>query len=362
MTYPAAPDDRPASERASTGAPAPRRRSVPFTAGDGHPGTLVHVTGPTPPSRGPVLLIHGAGVRADIFLPPTGRTMVDVLLDAGYDVWLENWRASIDLPPHPWTLDQAAVYDHPVAVRRVLEETGADHLKVLAHCQGSTSFMMAAVAGLVPQVTTIVSNAVSLHPVIPGLARAKLALAALCVRHLIDYMNPQWGRHAPAGIPRILDGIVRLTHHECDNAVCRHVSFTYGAGFPTLWSHENLDAATHAWISGEFGPCSMAFFHQMARSVRAGRLVCVEGHAELPRDVLQHPPRTDARIVFMAGQDNKCYLAESQIRSFRYFDALRPGHHALLLVPGYGHLDVFLGRHAARDVFPQVLEALDGPD
>lgn len=64
-------------------------------------------------------------------------------------------------PPNKWTLDQAAVYDHPVAVRRVLEETGADRLKAIVHCQGSTSFMMAAVAGLLPQVTTIVSNAVS---------------------------------------------------------------------------------------------------------------------------------------------------------------------------------------------------------
>jgi hypothetical protein len=101
------------------------QRSVPFTAGDGHPCGLVHVRGETPSRKGPVLLVHGAGVRANIFRPPVPRTLVDTLVDAGYDVWLENWRASIESPPNRWTLDQAAVHDHPVAVRRVLEETGA---------------------------------------------------------------------------------------------------------------------------------------------------------------------------------------------------------------------------------------------
>ena len=92
----------------------------------------------------------------------------------GYDVWLENWRASIDLAPNEWTLDQAAVHDHPDAVRKVVEETGADELKAVIHCQGSTSFMMSAVAGLVPEVKTIVTNAVIAAPGGP----AALALQA----------------------------------------------------------------------------------------------------------------------------------------------------------------------------------------
>ena len=200
---------------------------IPFTAGDGRAGNVIHVVRSRadgtagPPDRGPVLLVHGAGVRANIFRAPVPVTIVDALLDDGFDVWLENWRASIDLRPSQWTLDQAAVFDHPAAVRTVLEHAGHDRLKAVVHCQGSTSFMMAATAGLLPQVTTIVSNAVSLHPVIPPLAKRKLDWFHRPVRALTRYLDPQWGVEAPDAIASAITAWVRLVHRECTNTVCR---------------------------------------------------------------------------------------------------------------------------------------------
>src|SRR5687768_12405640 len=123
---------------------------VPFTAGDGFLCNLIHIISGKNPSLGPILLVHGAGVSASIFLAPVKQNVVESLLEAGYDVWLENWRASIDFAPNEWTLDQAALYDHPEAVKTVLAKTGAENLKAIIHCQGSTSFMMSVVLGLVP--------------------------------------------------------------------------------------------------------------------------------------------------------------------------------------------------------------------
>ncbi|MFG3346350.1 alpha/beta fold hydrolase [Streptomyces sp. NPDC048018] len=350
-------------EPAPPAPPSPLRDHVtevrPLTALDGRPLTLVHVRGRRPPTRGPVLVVHGAGVRAELFRPPLRRTFVDALVDAGWDVWLLNWRASIDLDPVPWTLDQAAAYDHPAAVAHVLEATGTDRLRAVVHCQGSTSFMMALSAGLLPQVETVVSNAVSLHPVVPPLSMFKIARLAPVIGRFLPAISPAWGDRPAGPLSRLLVGFVRATHPECRNTVCRMVSFTYGSGRPALWSHENLDEATHDWIRGEFADVPMTFFAQMNRCIRAGQLVSTEGIGSLPPAFADRAPRTDARIVLLAGEDNRCFLAESQERTYDFLARHRPGRDDRLhLLPGYGHLDVFLGRRAATDTYPLILEEL----
>jgi pimeloyl-ACP methyl ester carboxylesterase len=331
---------------------------VPFTTGDGMTANLVHLVGGPPATRGPVVLVHGAGVRGNIFRAPVPANLVDVLLADGFDVWLENWRASLDLHPTQWTLDRAALYDHPQAVKSVLEHTGADALKAVVHCQGSTSFMMAAVAGMLPEVTTIVSNAVSLHPVVPTIARWKIEYFHGIVKVLTRYLDPRWGLEAPDLIASALVRYVLTTHHECTNPVCRMVSFTYGVGKPTLWSHALLNDATHDWLQGEFGPVPLTFFDQMSRCIRAGQLVAVDGFSELPAAFASAPPRTDARIVLIAGERNHCFAAESQQRTCDFLQRNGRGDYAVHVIPEYGHLDIFMGKDAARDVFPTITAAL----
>jgi hypothetical protein len=250
------------------------------------------------------------------------------------------------------------VNDHPAAVETVVRETGSPEVKAIIHCQGSTSFMMSAVAGLVPQVTTIVTNAVSLHPVIPAWSRLKIGYALPLVGKLTRYLDPQWGLHAPGVTPKVLNGVVRLTHHECSNPVCKEVSFTYGSGFPALWRHENLNDETHEWLKAEFAHVPITFFAQIRKCVRAGGLISVDGNAELPRNFVAQPPKTDARFVFFTGLENRCFLPESQERTFKWFDQHQPGRHAIHELPGYSHLDVFMGKNAGRDVFPQMIKEL----
>lgn len=332
---------------------------IEFRADDGRLCNLIHMRGTREPTRGPVLLVHGAGVRANIFLPPNEHNFVTALLDHGYDVWLENWRASIDLPRCDWTLDEAALYDHPAAVRTVVELSGASSIKAVVHCQEATSFMLAAVAGLVPEVSTIVSNAVSLHPQVSWISRQKGRYAVPLIGKLTPELNPQWGRHAEGAVPRALRMLVKLTHHECANEVCRFSSFTYGTGFPVLWRHENLSEPTHAWISGEFGSVPLSFFRQMSRCLEEGHLVSrLEG---LPASATAARPRTSARIAFVAGELNNCFKWQSQQASFDWFERHHPNYHSLQILAGYGHLDVFIGKHADRDTFPVLIAELDAP-
>jgi hypothetical protein len=337
-----------------------KEETINFQSGD-FTCNLIHAIGAERPYKGPVLLVHGAGVRANIFRPPVPVTFVDYLLDNGYDVWLENWRASIDLPANEWTLDQAAVYDHPAAVRAVLERAGGATLKAVIHCQGSTSFMMSAVAGLLPEVTSIVSNAVALHPIVVRQAYWKLRYAVPALKPFNSYLNPQWGERPNGIVPWFLKTLVNLFHHECHNGVCKFSSFTYGYGFPVLWSHENLDEATHDWIRQEFAAVPLTFFSQMCKCVAAGHLVSVDGFPELPADFVAQAPKTEARFAFVAGKDNRCFDWRSQQSTYDWFQSFRPDFHSFVLIPNYGHLDVFLGKHALRDTFPLLLAELDRP-
>jgi pimeloyl-ACP methyl ester carboxylesterase len=341
-------------------------RIVPFTAGDGRSLNLIHVRGNTSVPFDskqrlmPVLLVHGAGVRANIFRPLHQRSLVDALLDAGYDVWLENWRASIDFEANEWTLDQAAVYDHPAAVAKVVEETGTPKIAAVIHCQGSTSFTMSVLAGLVPQVSVVISNAVSLHPVVPAWSEFKLNYMAPLVRTLSPYLNPHWGIEAKGVIPKMITGLTRMTHRECDNTVCKLVSFAYGSGFPALWSHDLISEETHEWIKQEFGFVPLRFHGQMKRCVQAGHLVSVEQLPQLPTDFPAAVATCAARFAFFAGEENLCFLPESQRTTHAFFEKHQPGVHSLHVIPKYGHLDMFFGTNAYKDVFPLMLNELSG--
>ena len=99
-------------------------QTVPYRARDGFQCNLVHWFDPdVRATEGPIVLVHGAGVRANTFNPPNAVNLIHMLVDRGYDVWVNNWRASIDLEFNEYDLDQAAVHDHPAAVRRILDES-----------------------------------------------------------------------------------------------------------------------------------------------------------------------------------------------------------------------------------------------
>ena len=69
-------------------------------------------------------------------------------------------------------------------------------------------------------------------------------------------------------------------------------------------------------------------------------------------------PRTDARFALFAGAKNRCFLPESQERTYEFLQRHRPGKDSLHVLPGYGHLDPFFGKNADNDVFPQFLAEL----
>jgi hypothetical protein len=218
---------------------------------------------------------------------------------------------------------------------------------------------MAALAGLLPRVTDIVSNAVSLHVDLVPASKRRLQVLIPAMKPAMPGMDPQWAIRPPGLRTSAYARIAELARRECDNHVCAVANFTYGPGPDVLWRHENLTADTHQWISREFGWVPTSFFAQMSTCANAGHLVPVDDTVDgLPDDFLAGPLRTDARFTLLAGAENRCFLPAGQRRTHAWLDARRPGVDELHVLAGYTHMDVFFGRDSARNVFPRIVAAL----
>lgn len=352
--------------RAPDGVTLPPMETKWFDTKDGVKLNLQHLP-PDPNAdadRGAVMFVHGSGTRANLFCPPSTITLPAMLSAAGFDVWLLNWRASIDVEPTQYTFDDAAVNDFPAAVAEILRLSDSkaakdtQTVKAVVHCQGSHAFMMSIASELLPQVTLVVANSTAMHPRVRWSAKVKLPIALLSLGRMTDWFNPQFGLYASSFSAKVLDLLVRMFHHECDNAVCKHSSFTYGVGFPTLWSHENLDDVTHDWIKGEFAHVPVSLFRQTHKCLKAKHLIPVRGYEEIPADFALVKPKTTAKFLFVCGADNKTFDPRGMAKTFEHFDEHFPGVNKHWVVPGYGHLDTFLGKTASVDIFPGIIDWL----
>jgi hypothetical protein len=342
------------------------RRILRFETDDGCELNVHHLSlpgehpGRGTPDRDPVLLIGGLAMRAQSFYTsPTRPTLVDVLLKKGYDVWVENWRTSLDLPARSYTLDRAARYDHPAAIRKVLKETKREHLAAVAHCMGSASLTMSVLAGKAPELRRVVSSAVSYDIELAARSKRRLKWQLPIVRLFSAGTDPQWAARAPSLTAAGLSRIGRL-RRAYSNPLVAAATYIYGGEPEAMWMRANLDEETLEWVAREFGYAPFTFFKQMHRSSQAKHLVPDEALPDWPPDLAGRLPPEGTSFTFIAGAQNRFFLPEAQERTWAYFESKQPRVHHHKEFPGYSHYDVLIGRRAAKDVFGYVLGALEG--
>ncbi len=314
--------------------------------------------------RPAVLLNHGAGMRAQMFYgQPRGVSLVDHLLSRGYDVWVQNWRASIDFPPNSYTLDEVAEHDHPQAVQTIRDLTGGRPVRAFVHCMGSVSFLMAAVAGhLEPgAVSDVVSSNISLYFKVSGRAWTKQRMLVPGFSLIGRGADPQWGIRAQTPAGEMLARVASLVQRQCRNGPCQVANFMYGSGPEVLAQHENLDDQVHAWTARELGYTPFSLIRQVAESTRYGRIVAGRKDASERHDrpgYLAQPPRSGGtRFTLLAGSENQMFDPGGQQRTAAFLSQF--GVHAKFVeLEGYGHFDTVIGRDAADDVYPVVCEGL----
>lgn len=354
-------------------APAPRPAPMPAPL-DHQPirlkdGFSIRLTRYAGGRKGPVLLAPGFSVCASSFAADTVQAnLVDALMAAGYDVWLLDYRASADSGSpvgsgHPYSIDDIALVDWPAAVEAVRRATGAPSVQVVAHCVGSMSLLMALLRGL-EGVRSVIASQLTLHPVTTWLNEAKADLNLATVLDHMDDLHGQFDSVAPPpqhatmadhridvatwGVP-VPDG------EACKNPVCRRVFSFFGASY----THAQLNAATHSGMGRWFGPVSLSPFEQLTLIMKAGHVVDRHGdETYLQRPLAQ--AGLALPITFIAGARNQIFLPETSLRTQAWLKSINPGtRYERRVFDDYAHMDHFIGRRAAQDVFPYLVSELE---
>ncbi|WP_149824442.1 alpha/beta hydrolase [Streptomyces tailanensis] len=364
---------RPALRKVRTGAalrplqhrldPA-RVEEIPFRAADGVRLGLTRIDSGDR-DRPAVLILHGHTASADMFVQPETRNLVDVLLDGGYEPWLLDWRGSCRLPNNEtgrkYTYDDVALYDIPEAVNHIRRRIGDRPLFVVAHCIGSLSLSLSMTAGLVPGLAGVVSQGVFLTPKLAGSTSLRMSVAAELLKSRIDHIPVDfrkvglWSKYTP---------LFALASRKasCPDPTCQILHNSAWCSGASLFVHEQLSEATHNRLADLLGPAPLWILPHLRRIELARSVVRWHDtdyrYRALPPNALDAAARIDTPVLLLAGSENGLWLDSQELCR----DILARRQPQLdveyIEIPGYGHLDTFLGRGAALDVFGHILDFL----
>lgn len=313
---------------------------------------------------GPVVLAPGFSVTASSFAADTvDQNLVEYLCAHGYDVWLFDYRASPDSgsPIADYTIDDIALQDWPAAVDFILQATGAPDLQAIVHCVGSMSLLMAMLRGL-RGVRSVVSSQLTLHPVTNWLSYLKTDIdLPRLLGGMSEFKNgfdivvrSQPPSDQDYAIDTVLWNVPVPEGEQCTNPVCKRIFSIFGPSY----THRQLDQATHVAMREWFGRIAIKPFEQLALMMNQERVVDADGAdtwLNSPGDV----KRLAVPISFVVGELNQIFYPETSARTLAWLRLHNdPKLYTRHVFKGYAHMDLFIGRDAATDVFPRLLAEL----
>jgi cholesterol oxidase len=311
----------------------------------------------------PLILGPGFGMSSEAF--HSGEpSFVTYLNEHGYEVWLLDYRGSdkLDISLTQFSIDEL-VTDFADAITE-LHGMRQQPVRVIGHCVASLVMSMLLLkegdlGGKIHWVGLSQSFAFMDQPLInrikagihlPQLLKLSGFIPMLTVD---DDLRSDWRS-------RLLDRALRFypTAEHCDSAVCRRILFLYGE----VVRHAKLDQHTHDLMYDFFDRANLTAFVQLAAMIRAGHIVDKFGRNTYLTDANGQGIRVP--VTLFQGTKNRLFRPAGGHRTLKWLrehgGGMRGPDDLFQLVPidGYGHLDNFVGAHAADEVFPIFLEKL----
>ncbi|HEX8483380.1 MAG TPA: alpha/beta fold hydrolase [Allosphingosinicella sp.] len=313
--------------------------------------------------KGPVIFAHGLGVSSLIFTIDTIDTsMLEYVYAAGYDCWLLDYRASIELgyTREQFTADDVASKDYPAAVDYVRARTGQPSVQFVGHCYGAMSFAMAMLSGLEGVRSGVISQ-IAAHADVPFFPQGLLAqLRGPDLMHLmgVKLLDARATRERNF-LARAIDSVAGFAYpFRSDNRTrsltSRRITMLYGQ----LYQLDQLNQGTLDAMPEMFGKSNISAFRQLSKIARKGHVVRADGADTY---------LTEANIrnfaiptLFVHGALNRAFSPSSTKKTIAALAKVNGDHwYERREIAETGHIDCIFGKNAARDVYPAVVAHLD---
>ncbi|KAF7332546.1 FAD/NAD(P)-binding domain-containing protein [Mycena kentingensis (nom. inval.)] len=332
----------------------PPSQSIAIEAQDGV-RTTMHVWEPTyvPDSDSNnirnLLMIPDASVDHQIFaLPTIPFNAVNYFCRAGYRVFVSVHRlGKAPAEAKDWTTYDARL-DLKAAIGYIREHFGIASVYAIAQGMGSVA--------LSSKYSCIQSRR-SPTPSGPGFPLSPTTML---------YRSNSWFNFATSPndtfLQRALNQLLRLSPDSrgelCDSATCHRVSLIFGR----CWNHHNLNAATHSQLDRFFGGISIALDRFMKKQGAAGYAMS-NGPEYNDLTVPENVERLRGiPVLLWVGSDNAVMSHRATEKTYEVLCDAFGGEQTMYrrrVVPGYGHMDGWVGTRAYQDVYPFIREEVD---
>ena len=339
-----------------------------------------------------IFFVPGAAVDHQIFaLPTIPFNAVNYFTRAGYRVFVAVHRiGQVVACENNWTTFDARL-DLRAALERIralygggngpaLPGTEPRKIYTVAHCMGSVALSSGLLDGTIPAdwLLGLGCSQVFMNPIwnTANMVKATAGIGPVTADRVYARLCGSWMSCSTSPddslLQRALNQALRLRpdarHELCSSAACHRTSLVFGR----CWNHANLNEATHRQIDRFFGGVSMPM-------LRLLMLQGSQGHAMANAplfEVLVTPDnvqRLRGLPVFQfVGADNAVLSTRATEKTYEILcdtfggplaaataDHPHGVQYGRRVIPGYGHLDCWMGRNAWRDVYPVLRAEID---
>lgn len=338
---------------------------------DGYTLALVHVVGranaPRVAGRSPVLIQHGMLMSSDAFLLRKDDDNLPLLLsDAGFDVWVGNYRGNAVSPHVHVTLSpdsyqfwnyswhEMGLHDLPAMVDYVLQHSGQRDLHYIGHSMGTTGMMV--LLSSRPEYNSKIRLASFLAPVgyvsrlrsrlFQQLASMAGKIKDFLVSHRIWNVLPR-----SAAIHRLADSLCLFP--GADMLVCNPVIFEI-AGYAPDHVLPNYTPLIASYLPAGTTIRIMEHYYEVARTGKFRPLGYGMGDPN-PGPDYNIPAITAPVALFYSRNDFFVYPPDVERLAN---DLPNVFHQYLVPDPTFNHFDFILGADANRLLFKELLAVM----